>query len=148
MFVGKYYHSLETKGRVLLPKPLRQNEKDWVVTRGLDGCLFVFTKHQFQSQLQPHANVSFTQKNNRDFLRLMVGEAVEVSIDNLGRINLPDHLITAGQLKKNLVVVGAINRIELWDLNLYHQYLAQLLPQAEQIAQAQSTYATPTSSID
>ncbi len=144
MLIGKYYHNLEAKGRVLLPKLLRQKEKEWVVTRGLDGCLFVFTKNQFQTQLQPHADNPFTQKNSRDFIRLMAGEAVEVQVDNLGRINLPQHLIEAGQLKKNLVVVGAINRIELWDLTLYHQYLDQLLPQAEKIAETQN-YVTSTS---
>ena len=144
MFIGKYYHNLEAKGRVLLPKLLRQNEKDWVVTRGLDGCLFIFTKNQFAVQLKPHADSPFTQKNNRDFLRLMAGEAVEVNTDSLGRINLPDHLIEAGQLKKNVVVVGAINRIELWDLAVYHQYLNRLLPQAEKIAEGQN-YVTSTS---
>lgn len=146
MFIGKYYHSLEAKGRVLLPKALRGHDKTWVVTRGLDGCLFIFTQTEFKTQLGPYVDSPFTKKNSRDFIRLMAGEAVEIELDSLGRLSLPEHLITAGQLTKQLVIVGAMTRIELWDMTLYHQYLDRLLPAAESIAEAQSIYATSTGS--
>ncbi len=146
MFIGKYYHTLEAKGRVSLPKDLRQNEKEWVVTRGLDGCLFVFTQAAFQTQLQPFSQSPFVHKNNRDFMRLMSGEASQVNVDELGRIGLPDHLIQAAGLKKDVVVVGAMNRIEIWDQTKYHKYLDQIIPQAETLAEKQSEYVTRTGS--
>lgn len=136
MFIGRYYHRLEDKGRVSLPKKFREIEKNWVVTRGLDGGLFVFKKSDFIEKIEEIAKRTFTKKKNRDFVRLMVNEAQEVSADNNGRVSLPDYLIATAELKKELVVVGSYSYLEIWDVDKYHTYLDKLEGQAEEISES------------
>ena len=135
MFIGKYYFKLQDKGRISLPKKFRQQSDQWIVTRGLDGCLFIFKADSFQQEISKLANRSFTKQAHRDLVRIMTNEAVELTADNNGRINLPDYLIDYAQLNKKLVVVGSYNRIEVWDQDHYHRYMNQLENQAEQIAE-------------
>ncbi len=136
MFIGKYYYKLESQGRVSLPKNFRSQAKNWVITRGLDGCLFLFNKQKFEQEINTLANRSLTKKHNRDLTRLMTNEAVEVKVDKLGRVNLPDYLIKVAQLTKNVVLVGSFSRIEIWDQNHYHKYIKQIEANAEQIAES------------
>jgi MraZ protein len=145
MFIGRYYHTVEDKGRISLPKPLRetaqrqlnstQEEPSWIVTRGLDGGLFVFLEETFQQQLADLADRTFTKKHNRDFLRLMANDAQQVTTDGQGRILLPQYLQELAQIKKQAVIVGSYQYIEIWSLENYHHYLDQLAPQAEAIAE-------------
>ena len=135
MLIGKFYHNLEGNGRISLPKKFRETSKSWVITRGLDGCLFLLPKETFQSELNKINEVGFSKKANRDLVRLMTNEATELVVDSNGRINLPDYLIAYAQLKKAVVIVGSLNRIEIWDLERYHHYLDQLESKAETIAE-------------
>ena len=135
MFIGRYYYQLEEKGRVSLPKVFRETTDDWIVTRGLDGGLFVFPAEGFEQRLADLPAKSFTKKTNRDFVRLMVNDAKSVSPDNNGRILLPDYLIELAQLQKQVVIVGSLTYLEIWDQERYHAYLDQLGPQAETIAE-------------
>lgn len=135
MFIGRHYHKLEDKGRVSLPKKFREVETDWIVTRGLDGGLFVFRKKDFLEKLQEIATRSFTKKRHRDFVRLMVNEAQEVAADANGRVSLPEYLINLAGLKKEVVIVGSYNYLEIWDQATYHAYLDQLEKNAELIAE-------------
>lgn len=136
MFIGRHYHKLEDKGRVSLPKKYREIEADWVVTRGLDGGLFVFRKSDFLEKIQEIANRSFTKKRNRDFVRLMVNEAQATTADANGRVSLPEYLIKLAGLTKDVVIVGSYNYLEIWDMDRYHAYLDGLEKQAEQIAES------------
>jgi len=135
MYIGKYYHKLEEKGRVSLPKSFRSKDKDWVVTRGFDGGLAVYTKTRFEQMLLKLQDVSFTKKKNRDLTRLMTNEAVEVKTDASGRVQLPEYLTQLAGLNKNLVVVGSYNHIEIWNLDRYHSYVQKLEPSIEDIAE-------------
>ena len=136
MFIGTYYHTLEEQGRVSLPKAFRSTADSWIVTRGLDGGLFVFTADNFQEKLNKISeNHVFTKKAHRDFVRLMTNEAQAIEVDNNGRVNLPDYLIKFAHLNKDLVVVGSLDYIEVWDRDLYHQYVDQLETNAEEIAE-------------
>jgi MraZ protein len=135
MFIGRYYHTLEGHGRLSLPKAFRDQATNWVVTRGLDGGLFVFKQDQFREKLRELTERTFTQKSNRDFIRLMTNDAVDVETDSNGRVQLPEYLIEFGKLTKRVIVVGSFDWIEIWDADLYHTYLSQLEPQAEQIAE-------------
>jgi MraZ protein len=135
MLIGKFYHNLEGNGRISLPKKFRQASKSWIITRGLDGCLFLLKKENFQSELEKIDEVGFSKKANRDLVRLMANEASELMADANGRINLPDYLIDFAQLKKSVVIVGSINRLEIWDQERYDQYLDQLEDKAETIAE-------------
>ncbi len=135
MLIGKFYHSLEEKGRISLPKKFRQVSSDWVVTRGLDGCLFIFEKDKFTNELNKLAERTFTKKANRDLTRLMANEASEIKADKNGRVHLPEYLIKFAGLKKQLVIVGSGSRVEIWDQTAYHQYIDQLEDNAAQIAE-------------
>jgi MraZ protein len=136
MFIGRYYHKLEAKGRVSFPKEFRKKAENWIITRGLDGGLFVFKKEDFLKKIEGISQRTFTKKRNRDFTRLMVNEAVEVNADRNGRVSLPEYLIETAGLKKNLVVVGSYGYVEIWDQEKYHQYLTNLENTAETIAES------------
>jgi len=135
MFIGKYYHALEENNRISLPKKFREIETDWVVTRGLDGGLFLFRATNFNQELKKFSQRTFTKKAHRDFIRLMTNEAQEVMADDNGRVSLPEYLIEFAQLKKDLVIVGSYERIEIWDRDIYHKYLTQIESDAEKIAE-------------
>jgi MraZ protein len=135
MFIGRFYHTLEANGRLALPKSFREQASQWVVTRGLDGGLFLFRKEDFAKQIEELAERTFTTKTHRDFVRLMVNNAHELEPDSLGRVLLPEYLINLAQLAKQVVVVGSFSYLEVWDQAKYHAYLDQLEPQAESIAE-------------
>jgi len=135
MFIGKYYYKLQANGRISLPKGFRDESEDWVVTRGLDGCLFIFKADRFQEELGQLADHSFTKKAHRDLTRIMTNEAQEIKADDNGRVHLPKYLINFAELKQEIVIVGSYNRIEVWDQESYHQYVDQLEAQAEEIAE-------------
>lgn len=135
MFIGRYYHTIEEKGRVSLPKKFRDGGDDWIITRGLDGGLFVFLKDQFTSELEKLSTHPFTKKAHRDFIRLMTNEAEEVKVDENGRLLIPEYLRATAQLTKNVVIVGSYQRIEIWDVEKYHTYIDQLEKMAEETAE-------------
>lgn len=135
MYLGKYYYTLEEKGRVSLPKEFRQENNSWVVTRGLDGGLFLFKESDFQLQLQNLLSRTFTKKKNRDFVRLMTNEAKLVTPDKNGRVQLPEYLISFAKLNKAVVLVGSLEKIEIWDRDTYHNYINSIESKAEEIAE-------------
>lgn len=135
MFIGRYYHTLEANGRLSLPKTFREQAEQWIVTRGLDGGLFVFKQTDFENQLRELNERTFTMKSNRDFIRLMTNEAQSVTADMNGRVQLPEYLIEFAGLNKNLVIVGSYGWLEIWDREKYHAYLDQLEANAETIAE-------------
>jgi len=136
MYIGTYYHTLEEQGRVSLPKSFREINNKWIVTRGLDGGLFIFPEDSFQEKLQKISeNHVFTKKAHRDFVRLMTNEAQAIEVDQNGRVNLPDYLIQFAHLNKDLAIVGSLDYIEVWERDLYHQYIDKLEDSAEEIAE-------------
>lgn len=139
MFIGRYYYTIEEKGRVSLPKSFREQEKLWVITRGLDGGVFLFPQADFQKQLQALNERGFTKKADRDFVRLMTNDAEEVEVDAVGRITLPEHLRATAQLTKQVVLVGSFERVEIWDVERYHAYVDNLVENAENIAEKSGT---------
>lgn len=145
MFIGRYYHTLEAHGRVSLPKTFREQAEHWIVTRGLDGGLFVFKQEDFALQLKELNERTLTMKSNRDFIRLMTNEAAEITADANGRVQLPEYLIEFAGLQKELVVVGSYGWLEIWDRDTYHSYLSQLESQAEAIAESLTQSIRPES---
>jgi MraZ protein len=139
MLIGKYYHKLEAQNRLSLPKKFRDDSESWIITRGLDGCLFLFKPADFTAQLQLITERSLTKKTNRDLIRLMANEATEVSPDQNGRIHLPEYLTEFAHLTESVVVVGSLERIELWDQSTYHAYIEQIESNAETIAETVET---------
>ena len=106
-------------------KKFRDKGKDWVISRGLDGCLFLTKYDDFEKELTELSQGSLTNKSNRNLIRWLSHESEEVEFDKQGRVQLPEYLIGFGKLKKEVVVVGSFSRIEIWDLTTYHKLLDQ-----------------------
>ena len=123
MFIGEYSHNLDDKGRVAIPVKFRNElKKGAVVTRGLDNCLFLYTKTEWQQLAQKLAALPISQANSRAFARLMLAGAMDVELDKQGRIVLPEYLRSFANLKKGVVLAGLYNRLELWDEEVWKKY--------------------------
>ncbi len=131
MFIGKYYYTLEAKGRVSLPKTFRTDQKNWVITRGLDGALFLFPEPTYKEEVAKLSQLSTNKRVVRDAIRLLSNDAASLAPDKLGRISIPEHLIESVGLTKNLVIVGSISKVEIWDRETYHTYIETLVENAE-----------------
>ena len=137
MFLGEYTHSLDDKGRLTLPAKFRDQLAQGVtVTRGLDGCLFVFTYEdwkQFTEILRER--LPFTQKSARDFSRFFFSGAVDIIPDRQGRILIPPFLRQYANLEAEVMIIGANSRLELWDTERWRQTLLDVESNAEMIAE-------------
>ena len=136
MFIGEYQHNLDDKGRMAIPAKFRAElKKGAVVTRGLDNCLFLYTKTEWAKLAEKLAALPFSQSNSRAFARLMLAGAMEVDFDNQGRIMLPEYLRKFAGLKKKVVIAGLYNRLEIWDENTWNKYKSQTEKQSNEIAE-------------
>lgn len=124
MFIGTYYHSLDEKNRVSVPASFRTElTSGSVVTKGLDGCLFIFTSESWNKLVEKLESLPLTSKPARDFLRLLTYNASPLDTDKLGRTLLPENLINLAGIKKDVVFAGALTRVEIWDKATYHAYV-------------------------
>ncbi len=136
MFIGEYSHSIDSKNRLALPAKFRAALKQGaVVTRGLDNCLFVFTKSDWQKLVDKIASLPIGKSDARGFSRIMLAGAMDVKLDSLGRILLPDYLKTYAGLRKKVVVAGLYNRLEIWDEAKWNVYKKQVEKQAGKLAE-------------
>ena len=126
MFIGEYSHNLDEKGRVAIPKKFRKElTKGAVITRGLDDCLFLYTNKEWEILAKKLANLPFSQANVRAFARLMLAGAMECSLDKQGRFVIPEYLRDYAGFKKEIVVAGLYNRLELWHARSWYRYTKQ-----------------------
>lgn len=115
MFMGEYNHSIDTKGRLIIPSRFREELGDeFVVTKGLDGCLFVFPNNEWQAFEEKLKALPLTNKSARQFARFFVAGATPCELDKQGRILLPQTLREFAGLEKDVVLTGMLNRIEIW----------------------------------
>jgi MraZ protein len=140
MFYGEYLHSIDRKGRLILPARFREVAKGnfiekFFVTRGLDKCLFMFAEEEWRNQEAKFKAVSFTKQQARTFNRLYFSGAVEVSPDKQGRILLPQYLKDFAEIKKDVVIVGVSNRIEIWAKNKWEEFYGTSRSSFEEIAE-------------
>ena len=123
MFLGEYIYTIDDKKRLAIPANFRQVlGKKAVVTKGLDNCLFLYPLKEWQKLAQKLSKLPISQSDARGFVRMMLSGAMEVNIDNLGRILLPDYLKEYAGLKKKVIVAGLFNRIEVWDEDIWKLY--------------------------
>jgi MraZ protein len=123
MFIGEYNHTIDEKGRLAIPVKFRADFKTGaVVTRGLDNCLFLFTKKSWNELAEKLSKLPISQSKSRAFARLMLAGAMDVKLDTQGRIILPEYLRTYSKLNKKTIVAGVYNRLEIWDENLWNTY--------------------------
>ncbi|HBP00550.1 MAG: MraZ protein [Candidatus Uhrbacteria bacterium GW2011_GWF2_41_16] len=136
MFIGEYKHTLDEKGRLAVPVKFRGDlVKGAVITRGLDTSLFLFPKEEWDKLAEKLANLPLGQSNNRAFARLMLAGAMDVELDKQGRVMIPEYLRTYAGIRKNTVVAGLYNRMEIWDSERWEQYKKTAEDDAERIAE-------------
>jgi len=136
MLIGEYTHTIDEKNRVSLPAKFRQEMgKKIVLTPGLDNCLFAFTMKEWQRISGDLAKSSMLQSDTRSFNRFLFGGAVEVEVDSIGRILVPDFLKDRASLKNKVVVIGVQNRVEIWNEKLWGDYKKVMEKNADALAE-------------
>ena len=115
-FFGRYEHSLDPKGRVVLPARFRaQFDSRAFLTQYLDGCVALWTPEEFDKRLAEYSQAQTRSSAERNLARVWAAGSQEVEIDRQGRVPLPPYLKNFAHLDRNVLVVGAMERIELWD---------------------------------
>ncbi|MGM0548352.1 MAG: division/cell wall cluster transcriptional repressor MraZ [Bacillota bacterium] len=137
MFMGEYTHKLDKKGRLIIPSKLRENlSKKFVITRGLDNCLFIYPINEWEKLEKKLRSLPMTNKNSRNFVRFFFSGANECQLDNQGRISLPINLREFADFKDQIVIIGLGNRIELWAKNKWTNYMEAVEDSYQDIAAA------------
>ena len=136
MFIVEYSHGIDEKNRMAVPVKFRVKlGKGAIVTRGLDRCLFLFNAGDWQELAKKIVALPLAQANSRAFSRLMLAGAMEVELDGQGRILLPDYLKEYAGLKKQVIVTGLYNRVEIWDEEVWKNYKIKTEASSDEIAE-------------
>lgn len=136
MFIGEYQHNLDDKGRIAIPAKFRKKLSDGaIVTRGLDHCLFVLTKKDWEVLAKKLIALPLAQANSRAFVRLMLAGATDCEVDRQGRILIPEYLRAYAGLDKEAVVAGLYNRIEIWNASAWKIYKEKTESASDEIAE-------------
>ncbi len=136
MFIGEYTHSVDQKGRMAVPVKFRKELSGGaIVTRGLDRCLFLFSRGEWEILAKKLVALPLAQANSRAFVRLMLAGAADAGIDEQGRVLVPDYLRKFADLKRQAVVAGLANRIEIWDLEAWNAYKTKTESASDEIAE-------------
>ena len=123
MFIGEYQHTIDQKGRMAIPAKFRALlAKGAVVTKGLDSCLFLYPKDEWQKLAGKLAALPISRADSRAFSRLMLAGAMDVDVDKQGRALIPDYLRQYAGMKKTVIIAGLYNRLEIWDEDRWNQY--------------------------
>lgn len=123
MFMGEYQHSIDVKGRMIIPAKFRDElGTQFIVTRGLDKCLFVYPLAEWKIIEQKLKALPFTRADARAFTRFFFSGAIECELDKQGRVNIPANLREYSQLEKDCVVIGVSNRVEVWGKPVWEEY--------------------------
>ena len=136
MLIGEYEHSLDAKGRLIMPAKLRADiGETFIVTKGLDGCLFAFSQNEwlnFETKLKA---LPLSDKNARNFVRFFLSGATECEIDKQGRFLIPNNLRTYATLEKEIIIIGVGTRIEIWNREEWKKYSSDENISADEIAE-------------
>lgn len=137
MFIGEHSHSIDAKGRLSLPSRFRRSLTGGViVTRGLDRCLFVYPRVEWELVAKRLASLPVSKQNSRAFVRLMLAGAWDSQLDHQGRILLPEYLRAYAHILKHVIVAGLYNRIEVWNEDDWNEYRAKTESESDSIAEA------------
>jgi len=123
MFIGEYNHSIDTKGRLNIPSKFRgELGEEFIVTKGLDNCLFVYPLDEWKVLEDKLKQLPMTNRDARAFVRFFFSGATECELDNQGRIRIPNNLREHALLEKEAVIIGVGTRIEIWSNDQWQQY--------------------------
>lgn len=135
MLMGEYHNNLDLKGRVVIPSKFREVLGDKVVlTRGLDGSLFVYSYDAFLQLTEKLNTLPFTEKESRNFIRFIMSGAITLEFDKQGRIVIPNYLKDYASFDKEVVIVGVLNRIEIWSLDNWNLFMQDNFDSLSQIS--------------
>ena len=139
MFIGEYQHTIDPKGRIIMPSKFREGLGDrFVVTKGLDECLFVYSVEEWANLEEKLKSLPLTNKDARAFIRFFFSGASECEVDKQGRILIPSNLREFAQLDKEIVVTGVSTRIEIWSKDKWESYNNDSGMDADAIAEKMS----------
>ena len=136
MLIGEYEHSLDAKGRLIMPAKIREDiGEKFIITKGLDGCLFGFSQNEWANFEEKLKTLPLTNKNARDFVRFFLSGAIECEIDKQGRFLIASNLREYANLEKDAVIIGVGTRIEIWNKDKWKVYNSEENISADEIAE-------------
>lgn len=139
MLLGEYNHNIDEKGRVSVPAKFREDlGASFIVTKGLDNCLFAYSKEEWQTFETKLKTLPLTNVNARNFIRFFFSGATECEIDKQGRINIPQNLREYAGFSKELYIIGVSTRVEIWDKEKWQNYTSPENMDLDQIASQMS----------
>ena len=136
MFMGEYHHSIDEKGRLIIPSKIRINlGENFIITRGLDGCLFIYQKIEWDKIIDKYKNLP-DSKNKRQFMRIFLSGATICEYDKQGRINIPMPLVSYANLLKDCIIIGVDERLEVWSKEKWEEFITSNEENMSEIADA------------
>ncbi|MCC5889086.1 MAG: division/cell wall cluster transcriptional repressor MraZ [Alkalibacterium sp.] len=136
MLLGEYKHNIDAKGRLIIPSKFRDDlGEHFIVTRGLDGCLFGYPMEEWHTLEAKLKQLPLAKKESRAFTRFLYSAATECSLDKQGRINLPNTLINHASIEKSCFIIGVSDRIEIWSEEKWTEFSSDANESFEEIAE-------------
>lgn len=136
MFMGEYHHTIDEKGRIIVPAKFRGELKEqFVVTRGLESCLFVYSMDEWNNIVKKLNTLPFTKKDARNFSRFFLSGATIVELDKQGRINIASTLTSYAGLEKDCIIIGVGERLEIWNEKTWNEFLDTNIEDMSMIAE-------------
>lgn len=126
MLLGEFHHNIDEKGRLVIPTKFREElQNNFIITKGLEKCLCIYTQDSFNNLVRQIDTLSFTKKDVRTFTRFFYSSANECEMDKNGRINIVNNLKSYAELEKECIIVGVNDHAEIWNENLYNDFMKE-----------------------
>ena len=126
MFIGEYHHSIDDKGRLIIPSKFREElGEKFIITRGIENCLFAYSEESWNKIVNKLETLPFTKKDARQFVRFFLSGASEAEFDKQGRINITSPLISYAKITKECIVIGTGDRLEIWSEELWNKFISE-----------------------
>ena len=136
MFMGEYHHSIDEKGRLIIPSKFRTElGESFVITRGLENCLFVYSLVEWNKITDKLRKLPFTKQNARNFNRFLLSGATITELDKQGRANIPTTLVNFASLDKDCVIIGVNDRLEIWSKSKWEDFFSENSDKLSDIAE-------------
>lgn len=136
MFIGEYHHSIDDKGRLIIPSKFREElGYKFIITRGIENCLYVYSEEAWTKIVNKLETLPFTKKDARTFLRFLLSGASEAEFDKQGRINITSPLISHANITKECVIIGTGDRLEIWSEESWNDFFASAKDNMSDIAE-------------
>jgi len=136
MFMGEYHHNIDDKNRLVIPASYRTIlGEEFIVTRGLEKCLYVYTESEWQSIVEKLASLPFTKKDARVFVRSFFSAAAKCNLDSQGRINITSQQVSYADIQKECVIIGANDRLEIWSKESWESFNLEYSDTLETVAE-------------